>query len=143
MIEWSRKLDNLVDQAKRQGMRCRTCHTCVALRSVESNPFTENASILRWICDFIPGRDHQDILVTAKMGSVYKDSGGWLFHDSAFTVWMGVDGLKGPLFWLSGSGMASKISGRVCIDRYVCGSGNGKDFARVSPQPYFKNSLRF
>ena len=35
----------------------------------------ENARILYWICDYIPGRDHQDVMVHKKMGTQYVHTG--------------------------------------------------------------------
>ena len=43
-----------------------------------------NARILSWICDYIPGRDHQDVMVYKKMGTQYADSSQWLFDHYDF-----------------------------------------------------------
>ena len=47
----------------------------------------KSARILSWICDYIPGRDHQDVMVHKKMGTQYAHSGQWLLNHNAFLSW--------------------------------------------------------
>ena len=47
----------------------------------------EDARILSWICDYIPGRDHQDVMVHKGMGTQYVHSGPWLLNYREFLSW--------------------------------------------------------
>ena len=70
----------------------------------------ENARILSWICDYIPGRDHQDVMVHKKMGTQYAHSGQWLLDHHEFLSWrLGEDqGLS--TLWVYGSVGTGKTS---------------------------------
>ena len=69
-----------------------------------------NARILSWICDYIPGRDHQDVMVHKKMGTQYADSGQWLFDHHEFKEWRFRDNDEMSTLWVCGAVGTGKTS---------------------------------
>ena len=69
-----------------------------------------NARILSWTCDYVPGRDHQDIMVQKKMGTQYADSGQWLFDHHEFKEWRFRDNDELSTLWVCGAVGTGKTS---------------------------------
>ena len=69
-----------------------------------------NAQTLSWICDYIPGRDHQDVMVHKKMGTQYADSGQWLFDHDAYNEWRFQDNDESSTLWVCGAVGTGKTS---------------------------------
>ena len=69
-----------------------------------------NAQTLSWICDYIPGRDHQDVMVHKKMGTQYADSGQWLFDHNDYKEWRFQDNDELSTLWVCGAVGTGKTS---------------------------------
>ena len=69
-----------------------------------------NARILSWTCDYVPGRDHQDVMVQKKMGTQYADSGQWLFDHHEFKEWRFRDNHELSTLWVCGAVGTGKTS---------------------------------
>ncbi len=74
------------------------------------NTRAENARILSWICDYIPGRDHQDVMVHKKMGTQYAHSGQWLLNHHEFLEWRFGEDQGLSTLWVYGSVGTGKTS---------------------------------
>ena len=70
----------------------------------------ENLKILRWISEYIPGRDHHSILVDNKLGTDYAGSGQWLFDHPKYVEWAASEDTESSSFWLCGSVGTGKTS---------------------------------
>ena len=70
----------------------------------------DNARILSWICDCIPGRDHQDVMVHKKMGAQYAHSGQWLLYHNDFLAWRYGEDHGLTTLWVYGSVGTGKTS---------------------------------
>ena len=71
---------------------------------------TENARILSWICDYIPGRDHQDVMVHKKMGTQYAHSCQWLLDHDEYCSWRFGEDQGLSTLWVYGSVGTGKTS---------------------------------
>ena len=75
----------------------------------------ENARILSWICDYIPGRDHQEVMVNKKMGTQYAHSGQWLLNHQEFLSWRFGEDQGLSTLWVYGSVGTGKTSLVSCV----------------------------